>query len=108
MLPACPGSPMASTSQPTEAITTVTKEPSINSMAMPERMGKMISCLLAFKTLKLFMEIVHPLDKRSKKLIRGKFYYEYKYNTPGHKLLIRRWENVSRNLHQCFTRPGPL
>jgi len=45
------------------------KEPITNTREIPERMGKIISCLFSFKTLKLFMASVQPLDKRSKKLI---------------------------------------
>ena len=35
----------------------------------PDKMGKMISCLLAFKTLKLFIDIFQPLESREPVLI---------------------------------------
>ncbi len=59
--------------QPALANTATKKEPSINISEMAYRMGKIISCLLAFNTLKLVIAIVQPLEKRSKIDIREMF-----------------------------------
>jgi len=42
------------------------KEPMTKIMEIPDRIGKMMSCLFSLSTLKLFMEICQPLDKRVK------------------------------------------
>ena len=50
-------------------IITRAKEPNNINRDKPDNIGKMISCLLAFNTLKLFLEICHPLDSLVKMLI---------------------------------------
>ncbi len=64
-----PGSSMLSMFQPEKPSIAVKKEAIMRINEMPERMGKMISCLFSFKTLKLFMAIVQPLDNFVKKFI---------------------------------------
>src|SRR5687767_5687978 len=72
---------------------------------MPESMGKIISCLFSFKTLKLFMASVQPLDKRSKKLIE--FVLVMNINIRNH-FLKQLWHPVGKiilwELHLIFCR----
>jgi hypothetical protein len=52
-----------------EASTPVITEPNISIMDIAERIGKMINDLFSFKTEKLYIEIFHPFESLSKKLI---------------------------------------
>src|SRR5437762_14193973 len=63
---------MFSMFHPFLAIVATTKEPMISTNDRPDNIGKMISCLLAFKILKLLMVSFQPFSKRSKKLIVSK------------------------------------
>ena len=55
--------------QPEEAKSATTNDPMINTMEIPDKIGKMINCLFAFNTFKLFIDSVQPLDSLSKKFI---------------------------------------